>query len=63
MTNKKYNVKVYRTYEVCIEIEAKDARDAQEIVEWSTPEIEEIIFHAMKNPHTILEEKVTTLNK
>ena len=65
MTNEKstYTVKVYRTYEVCIQVEATDAQDAQEIVEWSTPEIEDVIFQAMKNPHTILEEKVRTLNK
>lgn len=65
MTNEKstYTVKVYRTYEVCIQVEATDAQDAQEIVEWSTPEIEELIFDAMADPHTILEQQITTLTK
>lgn len=62
-TSSTYTVKVYRTYEVCIQVEAADAQDAQEIVEWSTPEIEELIFDAMADPHTILEQQITTLTK
>jgi len=63
MGNKKYTVKVHRTYEVCIQVEATNAQDAQEIVEWSTPEIEGLIFDAMADPHTILEQQITTLTK
>lgn len=63
MENKKYTVKVHRTYEVYIQVEATDAQDAQEIVEWSTPALEAEILEAMADPHTILEQEITTLNK